>query len=163
MTEYVFKRRKELAEEKETYVDLHHPGGEAQVDFGTAELIYEQKIMEVKYLVLSFPYSNAAYIVVLPKENIECFLYGLQTLFEYTGGVLRKIWFDNLSTAVVKIEKNGTRQNTELFRRFQLHYGFQAEFCNPSAGHEKGNVENKVGTVRRHWFVPHPVMTSCNI
>ena len=85
VTEYVSKRRKELAEEKETYVDLHHPGGEAQVDFRTAELIYEQKIMEVKYLVLSFPYSNAAYIVVLPKENIECFLYGLQTLFDMQG------------------------------------------------------------------------------
>ncbi|GGJ81447.1 transposase [Anoxybacillus voinovskiensis] len=160
VTEYVSKRKKELAEEQETYVDLHHPGGEAQVDFGTAEVIYEQKRREVKYLVLSFPYSNAAYTVVLPKENIECFLHGLQTLFEYAGGVPQKIWFDNLSAAVVRIEKNGTRQLTELFQRFQLHYGFRAEFCNRGAGHEKGNVENKVGTIRRNWFVPHPVMTS---
>ncbi|MGX1902694.1 hypothetical protein ACT3HK_15350 [Thermolongibacillus altinsuensis] len=41
VTEYVPKRRMQLSEEKETYVDLHHPGSEAQVDFGTAKLIYE--------------------------------------------------------------------------------------------------------------------------
>lgn len=29
-------------------------------------------------------------------------------------------------------------------------------FCNPYAGYEKGNVENKVGTTRRNLFVPIP-------
>ena len=37
-----------------------------------------------------------------------------------------------------------------------LHYRFQAEFCNPASGNEKGNVENKVGTIRRNLFVPAP-------
>jgi hypothetical protein len=31
-----------------------------------------------------------------------------------------------------------------------------AEFCNPAAGNEKGNVENKVGYSRRNFFVPVP-------
>ena len=38
-----------------------------------------------------------------------------------------------------------------------LHYRFQADFCNPASGNEKGNVENKVGYSRRNAFVPVPV------
>ena len=41
-----------------------------------------------------------------------------------------------------------------------LHYRFQAEFCNPASGNEKGNVENKVGYSRRNAFVPVPTITS---
>ena len=40
--------------------------------------------------------------------------------------------------------------------RFKCHYGFSVSFCNPEAGHEKGHVENKVGYVRRNFFVPIP-------
>ncbi|PRX65199.1 hypothetical protein B0G52_118152 [Cohnella sp. SGD-V74] len=46
---------------------------------------------------------------------------------------------------------------TDLFLRFKAHYGFEVTFCNPYAGHEKGNVENKVGYFRRNVFVPLPV------
>ena len=45
---------------------------------------------------------------------------------------------------------------TELFSRFRAHYGFRIRFCNPKSGWEKGNVENKVGTIRRNIFVPIP-------
>ena len=50
---------------------------------------------------------------------------------------------------------------TDGFTRFMLHYRFQADFCNPASGNEKGNVENKVGYSRRNAFVvPVPVITS---
>lgn len=159
VTTYVANKKKELAEQKDTYLDLEHPGGEVQVDFGTAEVSHEQKLIQVKYLVMSFPYSNAAFIWFLPSENIECFLTGLQELMKCAGAVPRKIWFDNLSAAVVKVQGRD-RTLTDLFRRFALHYGFQYEFCNVGAGHEKGHVENKVGTTRRNWMVPLPTLTS---
>lgn len=43
--------------------------------------------------------------------------------------------------------------------RFASHYGFNIKLCNPNSGHEKGNVENKVGTIRRNLFVPEPTIT----
>ncbi|TRM13212.1 transposase [Lentibacillus cibarius] len=132
-------------------------GGEAQIDFGTTDIIYEEAWLQVKYLVMSFPYSNAAFLVVFPREDLTCFLEGLKLLFKQAGGVPRKLWFDNLSAAVVKIKEHGKRKLTEMFQRFQLHYRFEAVFCNPRSGHEKGNVENKVGTSRRNWFIPIPV------
>ena len=49
-----------------------------------------------------------------------------------------------------------TITETKLFSCFRAHYGFRIRFCNPHAGHEKGNVENKVGTSRRNLFVPVP-------
>lgn len=45
---------------------------------------------------------------------------------------------------------------SELFLRFKCHYGFSVTFCNPASGKEKGNVENKLGNLRRNLFVPIP-------
>ena len=61
------------------------------------------------------------------------------------GGVPHRIWFDNASTMVIKVLKNGERTLTDDFLRFMEHYRFAAAFCNVDAGHEKGNVEGKVG------------------
>jgi len=160
VTTYVANSKNELATTSDTYLDLNHPGGEAQVDFGTVDVTYNQQIIEVKYLVMSFPYSNAAFLKILPAENIECFLWGLRELFDLAGGVPKKIWFDNLSAAVAKIVNHQDRKLTVAFQRFKLHYGFQAEFCNPGKGNEKGNCENKVGTTRRNWMVPTPELLS---
>jgi hypothetical protein len=37
-----------------------------------------------------------------------------------------------------------------------MHHRFKAEFCNPDSPHEKGNVENKVGYLRRNYLLPPP-------
>ena len=43
-----------------------------------------------------------------------------------------------------------------MFQRFCAQYGFEARFCNPYSGNEKGSVENAVGFVRRNLMVPVP-------
>ncbi|WP_099082816.1 hypothetical protein [Desulforamulus profundi] len=48
---------------------------------------------------------------------------------------------------------------TDTFTRFVLHHKFNAIFCNPNKGQEKGSVENKVGYQRRNFFVPVPTVT----
>lgn len=80
----------------------------------------------------------------------------MQQCFQEMGGVPGRIWFDNLSAAVVHIEKHGERQLTEGFQRFCAHYRIEAVFCNPYSGHEKGNVESKCGYAKRNWAVPLP-------
>jgi transposase len=156
--EYVAKRRKELKLERaESYERLEHPGGEAQVDFGTAYVGQPGKLVERKVLTMSFPFSNAAFAFPVRKENTECFLEAMKRIFERMGGVPRKIWFDNLSAAVVSIDRNGKRTFTDQFLRFAAHYRFTPELCNANSGHEKGHVENKVGYGRRNWLVPPPV------
>jgi len=155
--QYVARRKHELrAEEQERYAKLEHPGGEAQADFKTVKVVDNGQLKEIKCLVLSFPFSNAGFPYAVPAENAECFLEAMKYLFEYIGAVPRKIWFDNLSAAVTKVFTGGDRKLTEIFERFCLHYRFEAAFCNVGCGNEKGHVENKVGFIRRNWFVPPP-------
>lgn len=109
---------------------------------------------------MSFPYSDKAYAQVFPSQNQECLLIGMRRIFEYIGGVPARIRFDNMSTAVAQVLEGTERKLTDGFTRFMLHYRFQADFCNPASGNEKGNVENKVGYIRRNALVPIPTIIS---
>ncbi|MRI68790.1 IS21 family transposase [Gracilibacillus thailandensis] len=153
--DYVAKRKRELkAKLEEVALPLESVPGTAQVDFGTAPFKYESEVIDLPYLVMSFPYSNSFYFQVFPSENTECLLEGLQRMFHYMGGVPSTIRFDNLSPAVKKIFSKGERELTDTFERFVLHYGFQYEFCNPGKGNEKGHVEAMVKYVRNNFLLP---------
>lgn len=137
--------------------------GEAQCDFGEADFHEpDGSLVRRKYLVLSFPHSNRGVFEILPGENGECVCQGLSDFFLFLGGVPRVIVFDN-ATGITKRICNIVQQS-ELFTRFRLHHKFVARFANVASGWEKGNVENKVGTLRRNLLVPpievsHPIST----
>ena len=155
---YVAEKKNDLKMTKAFgYIPLVHQAGEAQADFGCADF-YENGMLHenAKYLVLSFPHSNAGYLQLNYGENLECLLEGLSAMFEYIGGVPTEIWFDNTKTIVTNIIKGGGRDLTERFARFAEHYRFKPVFMNPASGNEKGNVENKVGYLRRNELVPVP-------
>jgi transposase len=128
-----------------------HPG-EMPVDFGTADATEYGAPVVLKFLTMTFPFSNAGYYQSFRGETAECVVQGLQDIFEHIGGVPRRLVFDNASGVGRRVHDQV--RLTTLFQRFQSHYGFETTFCNPYAGHEKGNVENKVGYTRRHFFVP---------
>jgi len=153
----VKEERRKTYNEDEAFLKLEHPGGEAQVDFGTFEA-YEDGVLKKFYeLILSFPKSNAGFVQVTRSQTREALLEGLKEIFAFLGYVPLVIWFDQMSSAALrKRDKNGQVQTADFLLRFANHYGFQVKFCNPNSGHEKGNVENKVGTIRRNFFVPEP-------
>jgi transposase len=153
---YVKEKKKEMYKPVEGYIPLEHKPGEAQVDFGGADFYENGQRIEGHYLNLSFPSSNAGYIQLFKGENQECLFEGMKAIFNALGGVPNRLWFDNASTMVSKVMKNGERNFTEAFLRFAQHHGFAYTFCNPSSGNEKGNVENKVGYHRRNMLVPVP-------
>jgi transposase len=153
---YVAQRKKEIFGQRAGYLPLEHIPGEAQGDFGDAEYYEEEQLYSGKHLNLSFPHSNQGYLQLFKGENQECLFEGLISIFEHIGGVPPRIWFDNTRTIVTRVLKDGGRTLTDDFLRFSEHYGFEAVFCNVEAGHEKGNVESKVGYHRRNWLVPVP-------
>src|SRR5690625_284223 len=153
--DYVSKRKKELKESMtEAALPLESIPGTAQVDFGTGPFKYNSEIIDLPYLVMSFPNSNSFYFQVFPSENTECLLEGLQRMFHHMGRVPKTIRFDNLSPAVKKIFSKGERELTDTFERFVLHYGLQYEFCNLGKGNEKGHVEAMVKYVRNNFLLP---------
>jgi len=136
------------------FLDLVWEPGSVQADFGQADFHVYGVLSRMHYLVVAFPHSNTGFAQLFRGENAECVCEGLRSVFEYIGGVPSRAVFDN-GAGVGKRVSNAVRL-TELFSRFQAHYGFEATFCNPDAGHEKGNVENMVGALRRSLFVPVP-------
>ena len=157
---YVSRRKKELC--KKTYDTAMfglHSMCEAQVDFGEVLIINRHGAEETWHeLVLSFPWSNAGFAQLCRFETKECLCEALQRIFEFIGGIPLRILFDNMSSAVVHIEEHGKRRLTEMFMRFTMHHRFKAEFCNPDSPNEKGNVENKVGYLRRNYLLPPPMI-----
>ncbi|MEG1092907.1 MAG: IS21 family transposase, partial [Acinetobacter sp.] len=149
---YVHKIRKDT--QLKASQELIWLPGYAQVDFGEADFYEENKCRRRKYLVVSFPFSNDGYAQLFGGETAECVCQGLQDIFEYIGGVPEELVFDNATGVGRRVHDLVTE--TALFLRFRAHYGFRIRFCNPAAGYEKGNVENKVGTIRRNLFVPVP-------
>lgn len=152
---YVAKT-KALQTTEDAFLDLVWSPGEAQADFGEATFYVKGVRCKLKFFVLVFPFSNVGFTQVLPGENAECVCQGLRTIFEYIGGIPSRIVFDNAAGVGRKL-CDGFK-TTEVFARGATHYGFAFTFCNPYAGHEKGGVENKVGTQRRNLFVPVPRM-----
>lgn len=158
---YVTSKKKEIyGTQKDFMFELIHKPGEAQADFGEADYVDKGLPVKGHYLVLTFPFSNTGYMLMFRGESLECLLQGLKQLFEYIGGVPNRIWFDNASSMVTKIQQDKERNCTDEFLRFKQHYGFTVAFCNAASGHEKGSVENKVGYTRRNFLVPVPRITS---
>ncbi len=152
------KSLKERRGKKKGYLELVWAPGEAQADFGEADIVEAGTRRIMKYLIVSFPASNAAYMQAFGGETAECVIQGLTDVFNHLGGVPLRIVFDNASGVGRRVHDKVTF--SELFLRFKCHNGFSVSFCNPESGNEKGNVENKVGYVRRNFFVPLPVIES---
>ena len=109
VAQYVAYRKSQMRlDSKKSYLPLIHYPGEAQADFGAAQFFENSLSIEGKYLVLSFPFSNAGYLQLMYGENAECFMEGMIAMFMHLGGVPTEIWFDNTSTLVTKILKDGS-------------------------------------------------------
>ena len=145
---------------QEVYLPLSHPPGEAQVDFGFAEVDLDGKRTQVALLVMTLPYSDALYLQAFPRECTESFQEGHKRAFEFFGKAPTRISYDNSKVAVAKITGSRDREPTREFLRLQSHYLYEAHFCLVRRANEKGHVENLVGYTRRNFLVPVPKVDS---
>ncbi len=142
----------------EGFTELVWPAGTAQVDFGQAEAIIAGIRQVLHILVVTFPFSNMRFVQAYRGETAECVCHGLRKVFEHIGAAPRHLVFDNATGIGRRV---GTKVvETKLFGAFKLHYRSESRYCNPYSGHEKGNVENAVGFLRRNLMVPEPVASS---
>jgi transposase len=140
----------------EVFLPLLHPPGEAQCDFGRAEVVVAAVRHKAALFVLTLPHSNARFGCLFPRECTETFHEGHVRGFAFFGGVPTRISYDNSKIAVSKLTGPHERRLTTEFLRLQSHFTFAAFFCRLRQAHEKGHVENGVGYVRRNFLVPVP-------
>ena len=68
------------------------------------------------------------------------------------GGVPQRGIYDNMKTAVDRVGRGKARAVNARFQAMASHFLFEATFCNPAAGWEKGQVEKGVRDSRsRLW------------
>jgi transposase len=142
----------------EVFVPLTHRPGEAQVDFGEAEVVLDGQAAKVALFVMTLPYSDAIFVSAFPRECTEAFLEGHVRAFAFFGAVPRRISYDNLKIAVAKIVGGRGRKLTSEFIRLKSHHLFESHFCLVRRPNEKGHVETLVGYARRNFLVPVPMV-----
>jgi transposase len=161
---YVRERRRMLGlPVDEVFVPLcHEPGIEAEVDWGRASVVIAGVLTEVFLFLMRACFSGACFVAAFPRETQQAFLEAHVQAFNFYGGVVTTVRYDNLSSAVVKVLKGRRRVETDRFVALRSHYLFSSEFTRrgKEGAHEKGGVEGDVGRWRRAFMVPVPEVSS---
>jgi transposase len=132
------------------------PGEAAQVDWGEADVIMDGIQTRVMLFCYYLAYSGISFVMAFPNSRQEALFEGHIEAFQHLGGLPDRIIYDNMKTAVKTLLTGKERIEQEAFIHFRNHHIFDADFCNPASGWEKGLVENLVGTSRRNFLVPLP-------
>jgi transposase len=141
---------------REVYMPLVHRPGDAQVDYFAALAKLGGVLRKVAVFVMALPYSDAFFLMCVPRECTESFWEGHVRAFAFFGGVPDRISYDNSKIAVRQIIGVHRRKLTEGFLQLASHYLFDHHFCTVGRGNEKGVVEGTGGYARRNFLVPVP-------
>ena len=155
---YVEQRRHALGFGlRETFVPQSYDWGvEAQVDWYEAYADLDDERIKLQVFTMRSMASGAAYHRAYLRATQQAFLEAHELAFHYFGGVFHRLRYDNLSSAVKKILRGYERELTARFIAFRSHWQYEASFCTPGEGHEKGGIEGEVGYFRRSHWVPVP-------
>jgi transposase len=136
------------------------PGAAAQFDWGDVKAVIGGQLTVLNVGALQLCKSRNSYARVYPSQKQELLFDIHCRAFAHFGGVPRRVIYDNLKTAVKKILKGNHRNLQERFVEFSSLYLYEADFCNPARGNEKGRIENLIGFIRENFFVPIPKFAS---
>ncbi|MBX3560034.1 IS21 family transposase, partial [Chelatococcus sp.] len=140
-----------------TFVPLAFVPGEAfQFDWSEdwAIIAGERTKLQVAHLKLS--YSRAFTLRAYLLQTHEMLFDAHNHAFRVLGGVPRRGIYDNMKTAVDKVGRGKERQVNIRFSAMVSHFLFEAEFCNPASGWEKGQIEKNVQDARHRLWQPMP-------
>jgi transposase len=135
----------------EALVRFETPAGfQGQVDFGTFHLPWGRRYA----LLVVLGYSRLLWMRFYPRQTMEILIRGLESAFEFFGGVPQELLFDQMRSVVLSDERfdgGGLLLNTE-FMRFAAHWGFRPRACRPYRARTKGKVERPIRYVRESFF-----------
>jgi transposase len=135
-------------------------GAAAQFDWGEVKAVIDGQLTILNLGAMQLSHSRNSYGRAYPSQKQELLFDVHRRAFDYFGGVPRRVIYDNLKTAVKKILKGNHRNLQERFVEFSSLYLYEADFCNPARGNEKGRIENLIGFIRENFFVPIPKYAS---
>jgi len=130
------------------------PGEQAQVDWGHFGLINHRGHQRRLYaFVMTLGWSRAMYVEFTVSADAAWWLRCHQHAFHFLGGVPREVLHDNLKTAVLERDGNGSIHWNPRYLDFANYYGFTPRACQPYRAQTKGKVESGVKYLRRNFWL----------
>jgi transposase len=151
------RQREQQTTGRGAFVPLVFQPGEAfQFDWSEdfAMLGGERTKLQVAHIKLS--HSRAFLLRAYRLQTHEMLFDAHVHAFRVFGGVPGRGIYDNMRTAVDRVGRGKERQVNTRFLAMTSHYVFEAEFCNPASGWEKGQVEKNVQDARHRLWQPMP-------
>jgi len=141
---------REVFSDRRERLNLPNSPGVAEIICTATKLRINKKNCNSHVITLSFPYSRAAYIQVIPDCNSEWVLTAIQNIYEHIGGVPPVQLFTPQTTLYKYRVHDIASLEDELFQRFILYYDFKDNYFIPSkedelrlSGHSLGSYYRK--------------------
>jgi len=149
--------RRKRVRRRETFIPLGHlPGRRLEADFGHIHVDFPDGRRLVSFLVTTWSYSNAPFVMALPFERTEAILEGMAAAFDFFGRAPREVWWDNPKTVATLILQGRERTLHPRYAALASHYAFDPHFCMPARGNEKPDAESTVKAVQKRFATPVP-------
>lgn len=141
----------------EVFIPLWFAPGEAyQFDWSHEVARLGGVNCQIKVAHIRLCHSRLFLVRAYPRETQEMVFDAHERGFRFFGGVCRRGIYDNMRTAVDTVFVGKHRAFNRRFLQMCAHHLIEPTACTPSAGWEKGQVENQVRTVRSRFFAPIP-------
>jgi transposase len=136
-----------------TFVPLVFAPGEAfQFDWSEDWAVVGRERQKLAVAQFKLCHSRAFMLRAYPLMTHEMLFDAHNRALAALGGIPRRGIYDNMKTAVDKVGRGKARVVNARFRAMTGHFLFEADFCNPAAGWEKGQIEKNVQDARpRIW------------
>jgi transposase len=132
------------------------PGEAFQFDWSEDWLVIGRKRTKLQIAHTKLCHSRAFHLRAYLTQTHEMLFDAHNHAFRVLGGVPERGIYDNMKTAVDKVGRGKERLVNARFRAMVSHFLFEAEFCNPAAGWEKGQVEKNVRDARHRLLQDAP-------
>lgn len=149
------------------YMNIKHPkqprnclrievkaGQEAQVDFGSAGLMYDPDIGRARRahaFVMTLSYSRFHYVEFVFNQKQHTWVTCHINAFEFFGGVPERVILDNLKSGILRPNTYDPVFN-RTYAECAKHYGFIIDPAKIRKGEHKGKVERKIPVVRQQFL-----------
>ncbi|MGO9774542.1 MAG: IS21 family transposase, partial [Roseiarcus sp.] len=151
------RQREQQTVGRGAFVPLAFQPGEAfQFDWSEDWAIIGGERVKLQAAHIKLSYSRAFLVRAYPLQTHEMLFDAHYQAFRVFGGVPRRGIYDNMRTAVDRVLVGKERQVNARFLAMASHYLFDADFCNPASGWEKGQVEKNVQDARHRLWQPTP-------
>lgn len=139
---------------------LFAPGEAFQFDWSEEYAVIGTERVKLQFAHTKLCHSRAFMVQAYLLQSHEMLFDAHNHAFSKFEGVPRRGIYDNMKTAVDRVKKGKERQVNARFQAMASHYLFEATFCTPAAGWEKGQVEKSVQDTRRYLWQDAPKISS---